>query len=161
MKYYFNAFKNYANCYGRASRKEFWWFILFHYAITFTLAFLDGILGFYSTYIPIDYGYMTLIYLFASACPKICLQVRRLHDVGVSGTWWWVVHVPIVSWYVIYLNCKPSEPNVNVYGIPPYNERKWNNTLSCVKYCRKCGWKLKNGSNFCSQCGTEIINTWR
>ena len=118
MKYYFMAFKNYAKCDGRATRKEYWWFVLFHYIVMFALAFLDGVLGFYSTDIPLDYGYMTLIYMFASACPSICLQVRRLHDIGKSGSWWWLKRVPIVSLYVFYLNCKASEPTINAYGTP-------------------------------------------
>ena len=46
MKYYFMAFKNYAKCDGRATRKEYWWFVLFHYIVMFALAFLDGV---YST----------------------------------------------------------------------------------------------------------------
>lgn len=118
MKYYFGAFKNYAKFDGRATRKEYWWFILFHYIVLFALAFLDDVLGFYSTDIPLRYGYMTLVYMFASACPYIGLQVRRLHDVGKSGYWWWAKWTPILSLYILYLNLKPSEPTINAYGYP-------------------------------------------
>ena len=34
MKYYFRAFRNYAKCDGRATRKEYWMFLLFHYLFT-------------------------------------------------------------------------------------------------------------------------------
>ncbi len=164
MKYYFRAFKNYAKCDGRATRKEYWWFILFHCIVMFALAFLDGILGFYSTDIPLDYGYMTLAYMLASACPSICLQVRRLHDVGKSGSWWLVKNIPILSWYVFYLNCKASEPAVNAYGAPAnyipttvYDEDDQTDNSNKIRFCRKCGYELVNGSDFCSQCGTGIV----
>lgn len=164
MKYYFRAFRNYIKSEGRATRKEYWWFILFHYIVMFALSFLDGVLGFYSANIPLDYGYMTLIYLFASVCPSICLQVRRLHDVGKSGAWWWISRVPILNFYLLYLNLKPSEPVINAYGSPENyipkavrNEDGQINNSNKVRFCRKCGYKLVNGSDFCSQCGTEII----
>ncbi len=118
MKYYFRAFRNYAECKGRATRKEYWWFILFHYIVMFTLAVLDDVLGFYPKDIPLDYGYMTLTYMFASACPSICLQVRRLHDVGKSGYWYWINNVPFLSLYLFYLNLKPSQPTINAYDYP-------------------------------------------
>ncbi len=164
MKYYFKAFKNYANGEGRATRREYWWFMFFHYIIMLLLSFLDGVFGFYSTDIPLDYGYMTIIYMFASACPSICLQVRRLHDVGKSGSWWWVKNVPFFSLYLFYFNLKPSEPATNVYGPPAKyitktvcNEDKQTDNSSKVRFCRKCGYELVNGSDFCSRCGTEVL----
>ncbi len=96
MKYYFKAFKNYAKCKGRAMRKELWMFVLFHYIVTFALAFLDGVLfG--------NVSYMTIIYYLAAICPIMCLEVRRLHDVGKSGFWLWAAIVPILNWYLAYL----------------------------------------------------------
>lgn len=164
MNYYFRAFRNYAKYDGRATRKEYWWFILFHYIVVFALSVLDGFFGFYSTDIPLDFGCMTFIYILVSACPSICLQIRRLHDIGKSGCWWWAKRVPILSWYVFYLNCKASEPAINAYGSPAsyiptsvYEDDTQIGNSNKVRFCRKCGYELVNGSNFCSQCGTEII----
>lgn len=95
MKYYFKAFKNYAKCGGRATRKEVWLFGIIHFVIEFTLLFLDGVF--------FDSGYMTMIYLLASICPIICLQIRRLHDVGKSGFWLWAAIMPVLRWYLVYL----------------------------------------------------------
>lgn len=118
MKYYFRAFEKYAKSDGRASRKEYWWFILFHYLVIFILSILDNILYLFPENISLDYGYLTLIYLFASACPAICLQVRRLHDIGKSGGLWLLKNIPIISYYILYLNCKAGEPGINDYGAP-------------------------------------------
>ncbi len=124
MRYYIQAFKNYTKSDGRATRKEYWWFILFHYLFMFVFAIIDAMFDFYPQiatdyYVhSFDYGYLTLIYLIATLCPSICLQVRRLHDVGKSGSWWWLKNIPIISCYVLYLNCKASEPTINAYGYP-------------------------------------------
>lgn len=165
MKYYYRAFANYAKSDGRATRKEYWLFILFHYIILFSLSFLDGILGFYSTDIPLDYGYMTLIYLFVSACPAICIQVRRLHDVGKSGNWWFIKNIPILSLYLFYLNCKASEPKINAYGSPAnyipasaFDDDEETENSNKIRFCRKCGNKLLANAKFCNKCGTEVIN---
>lgn len=170
MRYYFRAFKNYAKCDGRATRKEYWWFILFHYLFMFVFAIIDAMFDFYPKIVTdyyvhsSDYGYLTLIYLIATLCPSICLQVRRLHDVGKSGSWWWVKNIPILSLYVFYLNCKASEPGINAYGYPAnytpasaFGEDKQIDNSNQIRFCRKCGYELVNNSDFCSQCGTKVI----
>lgn len=118
MKYYFRAFKNYAVSEGRASRRELIWFFVFHYLAIMILSFMDGYFGLYSTEIPLDYGYLTIAYIVASACPAICLQVRRLHDVNKSGSWWYASKVPLLCLYVYYLYLKRGVDYINGYGAP-------------------------------------------
>lgn len=184
MRYYVKAFKNYCNADGRASRKELWLFLLFHYLVTFVLSFLDGFFGFYSTTIPLDYGYMTLAYLLLSICPAACVQIRRLHDVNKSGTWWFLFNVPLVCFYIIYLYLKRGDSGPNQYGDPPDSGKE---KVKCkmkeiqdedvvelpksipvvtttssygrpqIQYCHRCGNKLIENCRFCDQCGTEII----
>ena len=170
MKYYFMALKNYAKCDGRATRKEYWWFILFHNLFMFIFAVIDAMFDFYPKIVTdyyvhsFDYGYLTLIYLIATLCPSICLQVRRLHDVGKNGSWWWLTRVPIISLYMIYLNSKASESTINAYGAPANyvptavnNEDEEIDNSNKIRFCRKCGYELVNGSEFCSRCGTKIV----
>ena len=47
MKYYFLALGKYAKSDGRATRREFIWFCVFHYLFVFIFAFLDSSLGLY------------------------------------------------------------------------------------------------------------------
>lgn len=179
MKYYFRALKNYAVGEGRASRREMIWFYVFHFIFMMVMAFLDGYFGLYSTEIPLDYGFLTLGYLLATACPTICLKIRRFHDIGKSGSWWWAERVPILNFYVFYLlYLKRGDECVNEYGAPI----SWKKSTKKVaemktveysapintaqipaaedgrpRFCRKCGEKLIDGSKFCRKCGTAVI----
>ena len=45
MNYYTEAFKKYADFKGRASRAEYWYFILFNILISMGLGAIEGILG--------------------------------------------------------------------------------------------------------------------
>ena len=76
------CFRKYANFEGRAARPEFWYFVLFYYAVLF----LSGI---FITQTEL-YG-PGLIFIFAfgliALLPYLGVTVRRLHDVNQPGTW--------------------------------------------------------------------------
>mgnify|MGYP003291026087 CR=1 FL=1 len=118
MEYYFKAFVNYANFKGRATRKEFWIFMLVQFIVINFLGMIEYYFGLYPDFVTLDYGYLTLIYIFATALPFNAIQIRRLHDVGMGAAWWFVSGMPIVNFYVIYLYCKKGDPNPNSYGYP-------------------------------------------
>ena len=98
MKHYLKAIHNYANFKGRASRSDYWYFILFNAIFAIVASYLDKALGF-SFVTPkadpsglqpaMSYGYIYVIYTLAVFIPGLSLTVRRLHDVGKSG-WWYV-----------------------------------------------------------------------
>jgi len=107
--YFIKSFKNYANFKGRARRKEFWSFFLFH--LIFTLfAFLIGGFGGGSDETAII-GLM--IYTIASLLPYFAVSVRRIHDTGKSG---WFILIP---YYNIYLYVIKGEKEKNKYGQNP------------------------------------------
>ena len=63
------------------------------------------------------------IYLIASIWPAfagLAAMVRRLHDTGRSGWWYWISLVPLIGpiWLLILL-ILPSDPTRNDYGPPP------------------------------------------
>ena len=184
MRCYLKAYQNFLNHNGRAGRKELWWLFAFHYIVVFLLSVVDGYFGLYLPEMP--YGALTFVYLVLSLPPAVCVQIRRLHDVNVSGRWWIGFHVPLVSLYVLYLYLKCGSQEVNDYGPPierkasskrvkakhpkqeldssleKSNKPEIDNSelMMCnqrVLYCRRCGYKLIDGSSFCSKCGTEVI----
>lgn len=105
-----SVFKNYANIKGRASRSEFWWWMLFQTIISFCLGFIGGIFAVLFE-APNLATIITWIGTLVLICPTFCLQVRRYHDSNHSG--WWVL-VPIVSWILCFYR---SDEGENDYGI--------------------------------------------
>jgi uncharacterized membrane protein YhaH (DUF805 family) len=104
MMYYFKALSNYAVFSGRATRSEFWYFILFDFIIMFVLSFFGEIIGFSS---------LVGIYYIGTIIPHIAVGVRRMHDVGRSG---WNLIIPI---YNLILACTDSDIDTNAYGPNP------------------------------------------
>lgn len=126
MNYYLNVLKNYATFSGRARRSEYWYFALFNLIFAFVAMFLDRILG--TTFTintisgPIDlgYGYFYLLYGLAVLLPGLAVLVRRLHDVGKSGWFFFIALIPLVGiiWILILL-FTDSVPSQNKYGLNP------------------------------------------
>jgi uncharacterized membrane protein YhaH (DUF805 family) len=74
---------------GRASRPEYWWFVLFYIITLVTLALISALslpagLG----------GALITIFIFAMAIPLLAVSFRRLQDTGRSG---WFTLTPIVG----------------------------------------------------------------
>lgn len=90
---------------GRASRSEFWFFILFAFICAIVASIIDGILGTtFKTVNPMTglqqnagYGYVYIIVALALFLPNISVMVRRLHDTGRSGWWYWIALIPLVG----------------------------------------------------------------
>lgn len=111
---------------GRASRKEYWIF-----SITFFLTLY--FLSFFQFY------YLYFFTLFIVIIPDLSLDIRRLHDINLSGWWLLVIYItafflyfnlfPITigffqinllsSLFSILLGIIPSTPTTNKYGEPP------------------------------------------
>ena len=181
MKYYIAAFRNYRNKDGRATRKEFWFFLLFHYIVCSVLLVFDVAFELYpSTTLPVKYGYLQFAYLLFSCLPAIRLQKRRLHDIGRDENWWWLSNVPFISLYVFYLYAQPSEATSNRYGPPSQQCSQESHSAEQIVYnneceelpvshqssdaentavqpkCPKCGLTLPLDSQFCQYCGTRL-----
>ncbi|ANQ51880.2 DUF805 domain-containing protein [Flammeovirga sp. MY04] len=117
MEYYLKAFKNYANFSGRARRSEYWFFLLFNVIAIFALMALDA---FIINVLEVGFSPFYIIYAFASFIPTIALIVRRLHDVGKSGWFYFVGLIPLIGpiWLIV-LFCTDGEYGNNQYGENP------------------------------------------
>jgi uncharacterized membrane protein YhaH (DUF805 family) len=90
---------------GRASRSEFWFFFLFAFLCMIVASIIDGILGTtVRTVNPLtgleqgaSYGYVYIIVALGLFLPNIAVMVRRLHDTGRSGWWYWIALIPLVG----------------------------------------------------------------
>lgn len=86
----------YATFEGRASRSEYWYWVLF-YVICYFLTLGIGSIVFF--------------------IPSVAIAVRRLHDVGKSGWWYLLAIIPLFGWIpLIIWFCSPSDEGENEYG---------------------------------------------
>ncbi|MCL6268085.1 DUF805 domain-containing protein [Flagellimonas myxillae] len=116
MNWYLKVLKQYADFKGRARRKEFWMFELFHMIFMVIAIFLDVVLGLADTGVGILYP----IYLLGTFVPTLAVTVRRLQDIGKIWTWIFIGLVPAIGgiWLLILL-AKDSDQGENNYGINP------------------------------------------
>lgn len=113
----------YATMRGRAPRSEYWWFVFFNWLVFIVVAVIFGLIGlaingYEGAIITICVGYPLVC--LALLIPNICVIVRRLHDTGHSGFWYFITFVPLIGglWF-LYLMIKDSDDE-NEYGLPVY-----------------------------------------
>jgi uncharacterized membrane protein YhaH (DUF805 family) len=118
MNWYLQALKKYATFTGRARRKEYWFYALFYVIIIVVLSVIDGIIGMNMGGAGV--GVLSGIYILAVFVPTIAVLVRRLHDTGRSGWWFFIQLVPLVGFFILlyFLVCD-SQPGTNAYGPNP------------------------------------------
>ncbi|MEM7721060.1 MAG: DUF805 domain-containing protein [Pseudomonadota bacterium] len=132
----------------RASRSEFWWFQLY-LALVFPILILGvsiiaGVgIGIYAASNPelaaqfskpdsiqslgdipnliwVCMAFGFLVGLIGAGLPGLSSTVRRLHDSGHSGWWYWITLIPVVGIIIlIVLLILPSDENHNRFGPPP------------------------------------------
>ena len=112
MQWYLHVLKNYAVFKGRASRKEFWMFVLFNIIVSVILSILEGLVS-------RDTSILSGLYSLAVLVPSLAVTVRRLHDTNKSGWWWFIVLVPIIGPFVLLaFMIMDSQAAANQYGEP-------------------------------------------
>jgi uncharacterized membrane protein YhaH (DUF805 family) len=77
----------YAEFSGRASRSEYWWFILFLVLVSAATSLISPVLS----------GLFSL----GTLLPAIAAATRRLHDTNRSGWWQLISLVPVVGFIVL------------------------------------------------------------
>ena len=72
---------------GRASRPEFWWFVLFIFVGSLVLSAVSF--------------WLNLLFLLGTLLPQVAAATRRLHDTGRSGWWQLIGLIPVIGWIVM------------------------------------------------------------
>jgi len=118
MNWYLKVLKNYATFSGRARRKEYWMFALFNIIFSLVVVLLDNVFG--TAIEELGYGLFFILYNFAVIIPSMAVLVRRLHDIGKSGSMFFVALIPLVGpiWLLALLT-RDSDPGENGYGLNP------------------------------------------
>lgn len=129
-----SGFGNFFVWSGRASRSEFWWWVLFTILVGIVVQIVDAVFGFklytYSTpgdsIIVTSYslGWVSTVVAIILFFPTLAVTVRRLHDTNHSGWWWWLQLLNFLCFigtliliFAFYI--RQGDPGPNRYGPPP------------------------------------------
>lgn len=115
---------SYARFEGRASRSEYWYWVLAVILVSIFLAVIEGAviapsIGF-EPFDPQAGQPLRLLMTLMIFLPSLAVSVRRLHDGGRSGWWLLIQLVPLIGalillwWYI-----RPGEASENDFGPPP------------------------------------------
>jgi uncharacterized membrane protein YhaH (DUF805 family) len=107
------AFRKYADFEGRASRSEFWYFVLGNFLLEIFASMIDRIVD--PNYYAVS-GILALVLLV----PKFATAIRRLHDTNHSGwnlLWAFLPIIGLIILIVFYV--KESDPTENRFGARP------------------------------------------
>lgn len=131
------VFQKYATFSGRASRSEFWWFMLLCSIVSILF---NSLIGTYENVYNGDSGYYIECFraapLWLSALfglwslliiiPALAVSVRRLHDTGHGGGWIFITFVPLIGsiWYLV-LMVKRGQYGPNRFGPDPLDVPKF------------------------------------
>ena len=107
-----SGFKNYVGFSGRASRSEYWFWVLFQAILVVAAGVVDAALGTKG----VLQGLAGLVVLL----PNIAVGIRRLHDIDRSGWWLLISLVPLIGWIVLIVwDCTKGTDGSNRFGSDP------------------------------------------
>jgi uncharacterized membrane protein YhaH (DUF805 family) len=110
---------------GRSSRMEYWMFTLFGTIVVLAGIVLFVALGYDDATEEANFfgwflGVAGIMWLLFSIVPSISVTVRRLHDAGFSGWFYFISAVPYVgSLVLLIMMVLGSTPGDNKYGPEP------------------------------------------
>lgn len=118
MNWFIGALQKYADFSGRARRKEFWMFFLFYIIFAVVLTIIDGLIGW--GFAGGTIGILYTLFSLGILLPYLAVTVRRLHDIGKSGWWYFIGLIPIIGgiWLIVLL-ATDGMPGENQYGPNP------------------------------------------
>ena len=132
IKNYVDVLKKYATFQGRATRSEFWYFQLVNFLITIILYVPILILSSkgINENIIISLGILYLIYSLGTFLPQLGVMVRRLHDTGRNGWWYFINLIPFGFIVFLIFLTQNSKRGSNEYGDNPKEQNSTNNQSS-------------------------------
>lgn len=115
-----SGFSNYVNFEGRASRSEYWWWIVFTILAALVASILELLLGLRPIIEETAFGPLYGLVTIALFLPTLAVAVRRLHDTDRSGWWYLLILIPLIGMIVLIVFLASSgTPGPNRFGPPP------------------------------------------
>ncbi|MCB1246151.1 MAG: DUF805 domain-containing protein [Acidimicrobiia bacterium] len=114
------VFDSYSEFRGRARRAEYWWFALVNAGIGIGLLIVAAVLSSISDTLGVLVYVLYFLFLVAIIVPSIAVLVRRLHDTGKSGWFYWFILIPLVGWIIVLVFLlTDGDRTENEYGPSP------------------------------------------
>ena len=119
---------------GRATRAEYWWWILFMMvAIPLALIFIyiarelilavlpeEGVLSFLWYGLSIIFSLLYFLLQIMYFVGHIAVSARRLHDINKSGWWQLLWYVPVIGWIILIIwGTRQGNNGNNQHGSDP------------------------------------------
>ena len=115
-------FEAVAKCYrkylvfsGRASKREYWWFVLLTFLFVWPLFLAEIGTGTW-------YGFLSFVYFMltiSTVLPLAAVWTRRMHDVGKSAWHGFFFLIPIIGFFLtLRWLTKEGDAGRNKYGAP-------------------------------------------
>jgi uncharacterized membrane protein YhaH (DUF805 family) len=101
------CFSKYVVWKGRASRAEYWWFLLFTSVVGWAAMTVSAVT---------DQPFIYYFYSMVVFLPSLSAMVRRLHDTNRSGWWYWIILTIVGAFFLLYWLIKKGDENQNNYG---------------------------------------------
>ncbi len=116
------CFEKYSRFEGRAPRSEFWYWMLFSFLAGIVAGGIDHVLG-YDLFSD-ETGPVHRIVSLGLLFPGIAVGVRRLHDTGKNGWWYWINFsiigiIPFFIWMMW-----EGDEGENKYGHNPFDTQQ-------------------------------------
>jgi uncharacterized membrane protein YhaH (DUF805 family) len=106
-----SGFSNYVNFSDRASRSEYWFWILFYFICLVVAIIIDSVLR---------TRVLTAVVWLGIVLPTLALSVRRLHDLDRSGWWLLLALIPLIGSIVLLIwFCTRGTDGSNRFGPDP------------------------------------------
>jgi uncharacterized membrane protein YhaH (DUF805 family) len=132
-----NHLKKYNQFTGRATRLEFWYFVLFVLFVSFVITIIKLL---FLNQLSLINRILLIFFLLLIIIPSIAVGTRRLHDINKSGWWQLLIFtaiglIPLIFWWT-----KVGEKNNNKYGVAVKSLKTLKTRL--IKYnSRGTSWK--------------------
>jgi len=109
-----SGFQNYVNFSSRASRSEYWYWVLFTVVVNIGTAVVDAVV-----FPTRDIAPINTLAMLAVLVPSFAVAVRRLHDIDRTGWWVLIAFTVIGACLLLYWNCLKGTDGDNRFGPDP------------------------------------------